>query len=290
MPCPSAGRSSRHPPPVTTSPTAANCSTRDSKRRRWWRSSRRRREARARRSSTDWGASLLKTGQTAKARAAYERALCPAARPVRGQQRPRHAPGGERRPPGAAIDRFGRPRGHASSTPTPLNNLGYAFLLTGPTAHEAQDLYERALKLQPDLPEALNNLGLILGQGGDLGARGAPTPEGPAEAPRLRRGREQPGARPRRPRPGRGGDPPLLREFLERNPAAENTYIALAKIYLAGDRRREGLETIDRLLQRNLPSTPRLLVPQAAIPIGSPDATASASWRTCPGCRRTPAP
>ena len=40
----------------------------------------------------------------------------------------------------------------------------------------------------------------------------------------------------------------LLREFLERNPASENTYIALAKVYLGADRRREGLETIERLL------------------------------------------
>ena len=36
------------------------------------------------------------------------------------------------------------------------------------------------------------------------------------------------------------------------------TYIALAKVYFAADRRPEGLETIERLLQRN-PGQPQAL-------------------------------
>jgi hypothetical protein len=41
------------------------------------------------------------------------------------------------------------------------------------------------------------------------------------------------------------------RGFLEKNPTSESTYVTLAKIYLTTDRRREGPEVIERLLQRN---------------------------------------
>ncbi len=43
----------------------------------------------------------------------------------------------------------------------------------------------------------------------------------------------------------------LLTVFLEKNPEFESTYITLAKIYLTTNRRREGLEILERLLQRN---------------------------------------
>jgi hypothetical protein len=42
-----------------------------------------------------------------------------------------------------------------------------------------------------------------------------------------------------------------LEGFLEKNPGSENTYITLAKIYLTTHRRREGLQILERLLQRN---------------------------------------
>ena len=43
----------------------------------------------------------------------------------------------------------------------------------------------------------------------------------------------------------------LLLGVLETNPASESTYITLARVYLAADRRNEGLAIVDRLLQRN---------------------------------------
>jgi tetratricopeptide (TPR) repeat protein len=43
----------------------------------------------------------------------------------------------------------------------------------------------------------------------------------------------------------------LLQGFLEANPGSENTYITLAKVYLAADRRRDALAVVERLLQRN---------------------------------------
>jgi Tfp pilus assembly protein PilF/peroxiredoxin len=201
------------------------------------------------------GSLLVKTGQTAKARAAYERALAlqPDLSEASNDLGTLLAESGDLP---AAIERFRAALEATPDYPDALNNLGYAFLLTS-RPHEAQDLYERALKLQPDLPEALNNLGLILGQQGDLAG---------AE-PYFRKALQK--------RPGYGEaannlalvlvarhEPEeaisLLREFLERNPASESTYIALAKIYLAADRRREGLETIERLLQRN-PTQPQAL-------------------------------
>ena len=43
----------------------------------------------------------------------------------------------------------------------------------------------------------------------------------------------------------------LLREFIEANPDVENTYVTLARIYLASNRRDEGLAVLDRLLKKN---------------------------------------
>ena len=43
----------------------------------------------------------------------------------------------------------------------------------------------------------------------------------------------------------------LLSGFLETRPEFESTYVTLAKIYLATDRPREGLQVLERLLQRN---------------------------------------
>jgi Tfp pilus assembly protein PilF/peroxiredoxin len=201
------------------------------------------------------GSLLVKTGQAAKARAAYERALAlqPDLSEASNDLGTLLAESGDLP---AAIDRFRAALEATPDYPDALNNLGYALLLTG-RPQEARDRYERALKLQPDLPEALNNLGLILGQQGDLAG---------AE-PCFRKALQK--------RPGYGEAAnnlalvfvarhqpeeaiSLLREFLERNPASESTYIALAKVYLAADRRREGLETIERLLQRN-PTQPQAL-------------------------------
>ena len=80
----------------------------------------------------------------------------------RSPQRSRHAAGAGWRP--RRRDRaVPAGAGRDARVPDALNNLGYALLLTGRDA-EARPLYERALALQPDFPEALNNLGLLLGR------------------------------------------------------------------------------------------------------------------------------
>jgi len=194
------------------------------------------------------GSLLVKTGQTARARAAYERALAlqPDLSEASNDLGTLLAEGGD---VPAAIERFRAALASTPDYPDALNNLGYAFLLTG-RAPEARELYERALKLQPDFPEALNNLGLILGRQGELDRaepyfrKALQVRAGYGEAANnlalvlVNRGRADDAIR-------------LLQEFLETNPASESTYLTLAKIYLATERRREGLETLERLLQRN---------------------------------------
>jgi len=194
------------------------------------------------------GSLLVKTGQTAKARTAYEQALAlqPDLSEAANDLGTLLAEGGDIP---AAIERFRAALAVTPDYPDALNNLGYALLLTG-HGEEARELYEKALKLQPDFPEALNNLGLILARQGDLDRaepyfrRALEARAGYGEAANnlalvlVHRGRTDDAVR-------------LLQDFLEKNPASESTYLTLAKIYLASDRRREGLETIERLLQRN---------------------------------------
>lgn len=194
------------------------------------------------------GSLLVKTGQTTKARAAYEQALAlqPDLAEAGNDLGTLLAEGGDL--PGA-IARFRAALAATPDYPDALNNLGYALLLTDQPA-EARELYERALEIQPDFPEALNNLGLILGRQGEFDR----------SEPLFRKALEK--------RPGYGeaannlalvlvarGQPEeairLLLGVLETNPASESTYITLARIYLAADRRGEGLAIIDRLLQRN---------------------------------------
>jgi Tfp pilus assembly protein PilF len=194
------------------------------------------------------GSLLVKTGQAAKARAAYERALAlqPDLSEASNDLGTLLAESGDL--PGA-IERFRAALETTPDYPDALNNLGYALLLTG-RPQEARDRYERALKLQPDLPEALNNLGLILGQQGDLAG---------AE-PCFRKALQK--------RPGYGEAAnnlalvlinrgqadeaiQLLQAFLAAHPSAESTYVTLAKVYLASNRRGDGMDTIERLLQRN---------------------------------------
>jgi tetratricopeptide (TPR) repeat protein len=194
------------------------------------------------------GSLLVKTGQTAKAKAAYEGALAlqPDLSEASNDLGTLLAESGDI--PGA-IERFRDALAATPDYPDALNNLGYALLLTG-HGEEARELYEKALKLQPDFPEALNNLGLILGRQGEL-ERAEPyfrkalqVRAGYGEAANnlalvlVNRGQAEDAIR-------------LLQGFLERNPASESTYLTLAKIYLATNRRREGLETIELLLQRN---------------------------------------
>jgi Flp pilus assembly protein TadD len=194
------------------------------------------------------GTLLVKTGQNAKARSAYERALelQPDLSEASNDLGTLLAESGDL--PGA-ITRFRAALETSPDYPDALNNLGYALLLTG-RGPEARKLYERALELQPNFPQALNNLGLILAQQGDLGR---------AE-PYFRKALEE--------RPGYGEAANnlalvlvnrgrtdeavgLLKGFLEAHPEIESPYLTLAKVLLSTGRQAEGLAVIDRLLQRN---------------------------------------
>jgi Flp pilus assembly protein TadD/peroxiredoxin len=194
------------------------------------------------------GTLLLKTGETSKARAAYERALVlePELAEANNDLGTLLAQDGDL---DAAIARFRLALAATPEYPDALNNLGYALLLTGRDA-EARALYEQALALQPDFPEALNNLGLLLGRSGDLDG-----------AERYFRA-----ALERQPRYGEAannialvlvsrGDATaaiaLLEGFLERAPEFESAYVTLAKILFTTGRDQDGFRVLDRLLQRN---------------------------------------
>jgi len=112
------------------------------------------------------GTLLARSGETAKARAAFEGALVlkPDLAEANNDLGAWLARGGNL---DAAITRFRAALASIPEYPDALNNLGYALLLTG-REQEARALYEKALALQPDFPEALNNLGLLLGRAGDL--------------------------------------------------------------------------------------------------------------------------
>ena len=183
--CPALRRDVRvaTPPRATTSPTAASCSTRDSKRRRSSPSSRRRREARARRSSTAWGACSVKTGQTDQGEGRLRAGPGAAARPVRGQQRPRHAPGGERGHPGGDRAVPGGPRRHARLPRRP-QQPGLRPPPDRPRA-EARELYERALEAPARLPRGPEQPRPHPGAARRAGPRRALLPEGSAERARA---------------------------------------------------------------------------------------------------------
>ncbi|HSD29071.1 MAG TPA: tetratricopeptide repeat protein, partial [Vicinamibacteria bacterium] len=194
------------------------------------------------------GTLLVKSGQPAKARAAFERALALQSDLAEASNDlgALLAQGGDL---DAAIARFRAALAAMPDYPDALNNLGYALLQTG-RKEEARALYEKALALQPDFPEALNNLGLILGRDGDIDGAEPHFRKALKERPAyeeaannlalvlVSRGQTDEAIA-------------LLRGFLETNPELENTSVTLAKIYLTTGRRREGLEVLERLLQRN---------------------------------------
>ena len=112
------------------------------------------------------GTLLARSGETARARSAYERAL--ALQPDLAEaNNDLGALLAQRGDLDAAIARFRAALASTPDYPDALNNLGYALLLTGQDG-EARALYEKALALQPDFPEALNNLGLLFGRAGDM--------------------------------------------------------------------------------------------------------------------------
>jgi tetratricopeptide (TPR) repeat protein len=194
------------------------------------------------------GTLYMKSGQPAKAQAAFERALQVKADFAEASNGlgALLAQGGDL---SGAVARFRMALDATPDYPDAMNNLGYALLQAG-RRDEAFDLYQRALKLQPDFPEAFNNLGIYFAGDGDM-AR--------AESYFKQALEKRPGY-------GEAGnnfalvlmardDAPtavaVLQRLLEVNPDFEMTYVTLAKIYLSTARRREAVQLLERLLQKS---------------------------------------
>jgi Flp pilus assembly protein TadD len=198
------------------------------------------------------GTLLAKSGEPARARAAYERALAlqPGLSEAMNDLGALLAQAGDLE---GAVARFRAALAATPDYPDALNNLGYALLVMGRDA-EARGLYEKALALRPDFPEALNNLGLLLGRAGDLdgaekyfrAALGKREDYGEAASNLalvlVNKGQADAAGQ-------------LLGQFISRHPAYEGAYVTLAKIHLSAGRTAEGLSVLERLLQRN-PSHP----------------------------------
>jgi Flp pilus assembly protein TadD len=198
------------------------------------------------------GTLLVRSGEPARARAAFERALAlqPDLAEASNDLGALIAQGGDL---DAAIARFRAALASIPDYPDALNNLGYALLLTG-RDQEARTLYEKALALQPDFPEALNNLGLLFGRAGDMDraeryfrealARRADYGEAANNLALVLVARGQADAA-----------VTLLQDLIQRMPAYEAAYVTLAKIHLSANRTKEGIAVLERLLQRS-PTNP----------------------------------
>ena len=194
------------------------------------------------------GTLLAKSGETARARAALERALAlqPDLAEASNDLGALLAQDGDL---GGAIGLFRAALAATPDYPDALNNLGYALLLTGHDA-EARALYEKALALQSDFPEALNNLGLLLGRAGDMDraeryfrealSRRANYGEAANNLALVLVSRGQADAA-----------VSLLDEFLKRTPAHESAYVTLAKIHQSVGRQKEAVAVLERLLKLN---------------------------------------
>jgi Flp pilus assembly protein TadD/peroxiredoxin len=194
------------------------------------------------------GTLLAKSGETARARTAFERALAlqPDLAEASNDLGALLAQDGDL---GGAIGRFRAALAATPDYPDALNNLGYALLLTGHDA-EARGLYEKALALQPDFPEALNNLGMLLGRAGEMDraeryfrealSRRADYGEAANNLALVLVSRGQADAA-----------VSVLDEFLKRTPSYESAYVTLAKIDQKLGRQREAVAVLERLLQLN---------------------------------------
>jgi len=194
------------------------------------------------------GTLLARSGETIRARDAFERALVlqPDLAEANNDLGALLAQGGDL---GAAISRFRAALASTPEYPDALNNLGYALLLTG-RDEEARALYEKALALQPDFPEALNNLGLLFGRAGDMDraeryfrdalGRRADYGEAANNLALVLVSRGQADAA-----------VDLLQGVLKRTPEYEAAYVTLAKIHFSAGRSKEGIAALERLLQMN---------------------------------------
>jgi Flp pilus assembly protein TadD len=194
------------------------------------------------------GTLLARSGETAKARAAFEQALVlkPDLAEAHNDLGALLAQSGDL---DAAIRQFRTALESNGEYPDALNNLGYALLLMG-RDQDARALYEKALTLQPDFPEALNNLGLLAGRAGDLAeaerhfrdalARRSDYGEAANNLALILATRGQPDAA-----------VTLLEQLLRQRPEYETGYVTLARIHLSADRPKDGIAALERLLQRN---------------------------------------
>ncbi len=220
-------------------PTAASCSIRGSTRPRWSPSSARRRRTRAPRRCTASARCSPKSGEPARARAAFERALALQPDLAEAQQRSRRAARPRAATSTAAIARFRAALAAAPDYPDALNNLGYALLLTGQRRRGPRALREGASRCSRISPRRSTTWGCCSAGPATWTApsatsatrwRGATTT---ARRPATWRWCWSPAARPR-PRPGcsRGSSTGRRR--------SRATYITLAKIHFSArpDRRR----------------------------------------------------
>jgi Flp pilus assembly protein TadD len=194
------------------------------------------------------GTLLARSGETARARVAFENALVlkPDLAEANNDLGALLAQGGDL---DAAIARFRAALASIPEYPDALNNLGYALLLTGRDS-DARALYEQALALQPDFPEALNNLGLLAGRAGDLTdaerhfrdalARRSDYGEAANNLALVLASRGQADAA-----------VTLLERLLQRRPEYEVAYVTLARIHISADRPNDGIAVLERLLKRS---------------------------------------
>ena len=138
------------------------------------------------------GTLLAKSGETGAGAGGLRARARPATGSRRGQQQPRRAAGPGRRPRRRDRALPGRARGHAR-LPRRAQQPGLCAARDGPE-RRGRKLYERALALQPDFPEALNNIGLLLGRAGDLEGAERYFREALAKRRHLRGGGREPGA------------------------------------------------------------------------------------------------
>jgi Flp pilus assembly protein TadD len=194
------------------------------------------------------GTLYMKSGQPAKAKAAFERALevQPDFAEASNGLGALLAQGGNLP---AAIARFRVALEATPEYPDALNNLGYAYLQQGDGVR-AHDLIEKALALQPDFPEAFNNLGIYYARQGDP----ARTEDAFRKAVEKRPGYGEAGnnlALVLMAREDVAGAVSVLERLLQESPDFETTYVTLSRIYLSTGRSREGMQVLERLLQRN---------------------------------------
>jgi Tfp pilus assembly protein PilF/peroxiredoxin len=201
------------------------------------------------------GTLYMRGGQTARAQAAFARALevKPDFSEASNGLGALLAQGGNLP---AAVARFKIALETTPDYPDALNNLGYALLQMGRN-REAFDLYQKALALQPDFPEAFNNLGIYYAREGD-----PPQSEASFKQAVLKRpGYGEAGnnlALVLMAREDVAGATSVLERLLQEAPDFETTYVTLAKVYASAERGREAVQVLEKLLQRN-PTNPLAL-------------------------------